>query len=138
MRRMLGQAAASVMRVRSVAPSSITGRRINEQTRRDLDEVAGLAGLEWRQALVLGALERKPQRGTKLPGFVRAFLLRYRRVRGAMERCEQLGFIEPGWTVGTQGTTAVITESGKRVAHAVLRAVGVEEYPGEPRRFIPR
>jgi hypothetical protein len=105
---------------------------------RDLDNIARLAKLGRRQAIILAALEHTPEDKKRYPWVERIYLMRRNRVRAAMHRFEELGFIESAWAVSTGGATCVVTNSGSRVGRAVRRVLGAEDYPGEPRRFGPR
>jgi DNA-binding MarR family transcriptional regulator len=104
----------------------------------DFEEIARLSGLGRRDALILGALEHTPENPKKHRWLARVFMLRRYRVRSALSRLEQRGFVEPGWTVDAEGGHYAVTDAGRRVARALHRAVGVEDYPGELRRIRGR
>lgn len=131
--QLLGLAAAARLGARLILPP----REAREVTR-GLEDIAREADLAWRQAIVLAALEFTPEERKRHPWVKRIYLLRRNRIPAAMRRFEQLGYIEPGWTVGTDGATCVVTNSGRRIGVAVRRVLRLEDYPGEPVRFRPR
>jgi hypothetical protein len=92
-----------------------------------------LEGLRRRDAIVLIAMLA---RGDRPPaGLIRgAYLILRFRVRGALQRLEERGLVEPGWTVRLtrrpRPARAKATPEGLRVARAAAVVLELEDFAG--------
>ena len=99
----------------------------------EVSEIASIAGLRRRDVLLLAGLNYTPSGAPQhVPKLVYAACQRLGRVRTIVGRLEASGYVEADWTVSGGYVRCVITDSGTRVARAVRRALGEEDYPGKP------
>jgi hypothetical protein len=91
---------------------------------------------EW-DAAVLAGLHLTPDQ-PRAPGHVLrdALLLRLNGIRGAMERLEHRGYLEPGWSVDYLDAHCQVTDLGKRVAGAASAVVLVRGYADDAGKSV--
>ncbi len=127
------------LRIRAAVAGDVAMRPLRWRPRlyvwwtHDLGEIAGVAGLRRKDALVLGALGSS-QGGTKHPWLWQVGAMRLMGVRATLRRLQDRRFVEPGWSLDGLGVHCQSTEAGSRVARAVRRSVGYPEPIGTPIR----
>lgn len=104
-----------------------------------MDVDAELDGLRHRDALVLTALEHRPDASApSIPLGRRLLLIRVLGLRRSMTRLERRGYLRSGWSIDGAGVHFELTELGRRVAGAAAILVFADTDAGWIRAWFGR